>query len=300
MRRITDYLFEFQRYLEFRNYSKETMKAYRNQITRFTKDIGDLKVNQVRKLHLINWIIKLRQTAQNGYIINCCWAMRSFLKFLKKEKGLKVWCFEDLKIPKHKETNCIKYLTNIEVKKLLDFFACLPAGRQAEVESGKNIYPLRMKAYLTLLLNTGLRPSEALKLNRSDIRDEVEIIGKGRKERKVYLNDETQKILNKYLGYRIDDHPALFVTHCKTKRLAFSTIGELFRNGIKEMHIEKKITLHMMRRTYATNLLRHGCSLPYIQVLLGHSKIETTQRYYTAVIQEDTKKAQEKYLNYED
>ena len=148
-----------------------------------------------------------------------------------------------------------------------------------------NAKTLRDKALMTFLYSTGCRISEALKLNRSDIIDGKMIaFGKGRKERYVCLNDVAQYYLNMYLDSRTDNEDALFVTLKNAKgkghpvRLSKNGAGDMFRKLGKECGI-KKVHPHRFRRTLCCSLLEKGMPIQEVQVVLGHSNINTTTLY---------------------
>lgn len=287
--KISEHLKQYASWQQFNDYSEETIKSYQKQIKRFIRDQKDFEVKNIKKEHLINWMLILKERkVGNGYILNCLWAMRGFLKFLKTEMELKVYNFENFRIPKRKIPEYIEYLENKEIKQLL---GAIPVNE---------VHGLRMRAYVEFLVNTGLRPSEALNFNRENLQgNEIEIIGKGKKKRKIYLNDRVMKWLNKYLKSRNDNSPALFVSHCRAKRWSLRTAEELFQKYIKKSEIKKRVVLHTLRHTYATNLLSNGCPPDYIQKLLGHSKIDTTRIYYLSIRQKEIKKSHFKYLDFE-
>lgn len=152
-----------------------------------------------------------------------------------------------------------------------------------------------------LLLSTGMRLSELVGLNQGDVdfsEREIIVFGKGAKQRIVYFDDRTNLFLQKYLETRDDDNPALFVQQKrrgdKYLRLNKSGLGTVVRMwgracGIEEVHP------HRFRRTMATRALRAGMPIEQIQVILGHSSIETT-RIYAKVNQDDVKYAHRKYV----
>lgn len=285
---ITDYVEDYKRWCKTQDLSEATIDSYEKYINRFVREIGDLKVSNVCREDFIEWTVILRENAGNGYVTNCLWGMKSFLDFLKDQKDLNVWSFENFKIPRRQKKNTIEHLTNEEVDKLLE-------GINLDC-----IYGLRLRTLLEVMLNTGLRPSEALNLDKGVVnKEEVEIVGKGDKERKIYINDRARKWIRKYLERREDNHEALFVTHCKARRVALRTVEEQFKDHFDTLDMDKHVTLHTMRHTYGTNLFRNGCNMEYVQRLLGHSKPEATRKYYVAVLQDDAKDAQAKYLDYE-
>jgi integrase/recombinase XerD len=286
---IGNHLQDYQKWLSYRGIADSTIEYYVKAINRFIQDQGDLKPRQLKKHHLVNWILRLKVNAQNGFITNYLWAMRSFLKFLHNEKKINVWHFEDLKIPKRERKEYIEHLENKEVKQMLKSIKT------------NNVYGLRLRAYLETLLNTGMRPSEAINLNTDIVeKKSIKIIGKGGKEREIYFNQRSRYWLSRYMEERNDNCQALFVVnHYGTKRIKLRTIEFSFKKFFKELNINKDVKLHTMRHTYATNLLRNGCPPDYIRRLLGHSKIDTTRIYYLSITQKDVMKSHYKYLNYE-
>ena len=139
---------------------------------------------------------------------------------------------------------------------------------------------VRDKAIICFLLSTGCRINEMVQLNRDDIDMsslECKVFGKGRKERRVYIDDVTGMLLTEYLKTRHDDSPALFVgkgsdrltpggVRCMLTKLSDTT-------GVANVHP------HRFRRTLATNLIRRGMPIQEVAAILGHEKIDTTMRY---------------------
>lgn len=160
---------------------------------------------------------------------------------------------------------------------------------------------IRDRAIFELLLSTGMRLSELVGLNRGDVdfsEREIIVFGKGAKQRIVYFDDRTNLFLQKYLETRDDDNPALFI-HQKRRgdkylRLDKSGLGTRVRMWGRDCGIED-VHPHRFRRTMATRALRAGMPIEQIQVILGHSSIETT-RIYAKVNQDDVKYAHRKYV----
>ncbi len=156
----------------------------------------------------------------------------------------------------------------------------------------------RDTALIEFLYSTGVRVSEAARLNRSDVnfltRDLV-VYGKGAKERMTYINPASAFWLQKYLAERNDDNPALFVSlYAPHERLSKKGIEDLLhrigqRAGVSNVHP------HRFRRTCATNALNRGMPLEQVGQLLGHEKLDTTKIYCT-VEQENVKMSHAKYL----
>ena len=175
-----------------------------------------------------------------------------------------------------------------------------------EVLSDENIETLRDScnelrdlAMIDLLLSTGVRVGELVKMNRADIdfqERQCKVFGKGNKEREVYFNARTKIHLQRYLESRTDDNPALFVTLSKPHtRLTISGVEVRLRKMGKDVHIDK-VHPHKFRRTLATMAIDRGMPIEQVQKLLGHVRIDTTL-HYAMVNQQNVKIAHRKYIN---
>lgn len=175
-----------------------------------------------------------------------------------------------------------------------------------EVLSDENIETLRDScneprdlAMIDLLLSTGVRVGELVKMNRDDIdfqERQCKVFGKGNKEREVYFNARTKIHLQRYLESRTDDNPALFVTLSKPHtRLTISGVEVRLRKMGKVVHIDK-VHPHKFRRTLATMAIDRGMPIEQVQKLLGHVRIDTTL-HYAMVNQQNVKIAHRKYIN---
>lgn len=138
----------------------------------------------------------------------------------------------------------------------------------------------RDKAIISFLLSTGCRISEVCALNRTDIdfeNKECKVLGKGNKERIVFLDDVTAMLLKRYVENRNDEHEALFIGKGSARltpggvRYMLHRVAD--RAGVENTHP------HRFRRTLATNLIDHGMPIQEVATLLGHDKIDTTMTY---------------------
>lgn len=154
-------------------------------------------------------------------------------------------------------------------------------------------------AIIEFLYSSGVRVSEMIGLNRENIRfleRETVVLGKGAKERIVYLNASACLHLKAYLGTREDNNPALFASIKKPYgRLTVAAVEAILRGLGRKVGV-KKVHPHRYRRTAATNALNRGMPLQEVSMMLGHAKVETTMIYCT-VEQESVKHNHKKYLS---
>lgn len=175
-------------------------------------------------------------------------------------------------------------------KKVKDLFS------EVDVELMKNsCKKVKSKAIITFLLSTGCRVEEMVNLNKSDINLETlecKVIGKGNKERIVYLDNVTAMFMRQYLNERNDDNKALFVNLYKD-RMRTNGVRKVLKiveknSGVQNVHP------HKFRRTFATNLIRRGMPIEEVAAILGHEKLDTTMEYII-LDNSDIKHAYNKY-----
>lgn len=212
----------------------------------------------------------MKKKTQNYYLI----ALRMLLKFLMK-RGISAARPEMIELAKVGERD-IDFLTFEELTRILD-------APDLSEEKG-----LRDRALLELLYSTGLRVSELCSLNRDlDLsRSEFSIRGKGEKIRVVFVSDEARSAIQNYLKARKDMAEPLFrdVSHRTLNktvegRLTPRSIERLVAFYAVKAGISKRVTPHVFRHSFATNLLENGADLRSVQAMLGHAHIGTTQIY---------------------
>lgn len=138
----------------------------------------------------------------------------------------------------------------------------------------------RDKAIISILLSTGCRISEVCGMNRDNINlvtHEILVLGKGNKERTVFIDDVTVMLIKRYLDGRKDDHEALFIGKGIT-RLTPSGIRKMLHNVADRADVDNAHP-HRFRRTLATNLIDHGMPIQEVAAILGHEKLDTTMKY---------------------
>ncbi len=294
---------QFLEYIEIeRGRAFNTVQNYDRYLSRFlefTKNDNPANINDnmVREFRL--WLNRqstgnnratgetLSKKTQNYYLI----ALRAFLKYLARQE-IKSMPSERIELAKISERQ-LDLITNEELNRLLNS------------PKGTDLKDLRDKAILELLFSTGLRVSELCALN-SDIdlsSDELSIRGKGGKIRVVFLSDEAKSSVGAYLKARKDMSDALFVQvgneMSKKKEsgpLARRSIERIVKQHAIKAGISKKVTPHVMRHMFATDLLSNGADLRSVQAILGHANISTTQ-IYTHVTDKHLRDIHKKFHN---
>jgi integrase/recombinase XerD len=251
---------------------------------------GDLELSGVKPVHVLSF----RQTmaAANLSIArqySLLMTFKLFLKFCRTVLEVNGLDPASVKLPRRKNPN-VQYLTNREIQAL-----------RREIDTYR-ILGLRLRALFETLLATGMRISEALSLNRDSITPqsrEAVIIGKGAKPRVIFFNEEAIAWINKYLSMRTDNNRALFVTSGDNpRRVSRGDIPRFLKAIGKLAGIEKKVTPHLLRHTFCTNLRNNGADISLIKELAGHQDIQTTARYYLGADKQILRNAVSRYLNY--
>lgn len=217
-------------------------------------------------------------------------ALRSFLRYLITQKEYSTLSPDQIELSKSRERS-INFLEEEELEKLL------------QAPKSDNLLGLRDRAILQVLFSTGLRVSELISLDRKQINfdtGEIGVIGKGGKTRVVFLSKEAKNALWQYFNNRKDETEALFIRYRGkddaegSKRLTARSIERLVQKYAKRAGIVINVHPHMLRHSFATDLLQHGADLRSVQELLGHSSVSTTQ-IYTHVTNPRLKEVHERY-----
>ncbi len=195
--------------------------------------------------------------------------IRSFYKYLTvKAKLLPENPVQELDYPRMKKS-LPKYLTLEQCIQLL--------------ESVKGVNQERDLCIITLFLNCGLRISELIGLNLQDIQGEqIRVLGKGNKERILYLNDACLAALDDWIAVRTKngnvDTDALLLSYRK-KRISKAAVEKLFKKHLMAAGLDSNLSPHKLRHTAATLMLQNGVDVRTLQEVLGHDNLNTTQIY---------------------
>ena len=288
---------EFLEHVEIeKGNSLKTVNNYDHYISRFfefakisePKEINDDKIREFRLYLNRQPGVKtrgqqastLKKNTQNYHLI----ALRSFLKYLMK-RGITSLPPDRIELAKIKERS-LDLISTDELNRLLDAPLTEVSHRQGLWELKK----LRDKALLELFFSTGLRLSELCSINRDlDIsKDEFSIRGKGEKVRVVFLSDSAKNAIREYLKTRKDMNEPLFIQYSKNlpkqgfgkgNRLTPRSIERIVKHYAIVAGISKKVTPHIIRHSFATDLLSNGADIRSVQMMLGHANIATTQIY---------------------
>ena len=271
MMELKDYL----TYLKIeRNYSDKTISSYKKDIDEFLyylkinhKDLFSIKYSD------INPYLKILDNKKNtnSTISRKISSLRGFYKYLLREKKIDSNPFLLVSLPK-------------KDKKLPRFFYYNELELLFDVPDLKTPLGQRDRLILEMLYATGVRVSELVNIRIDDIsKREIRILGKGNKERIVRYGSFAEDILDLYLkdGYKklnINNSLKLFLNNRGTP-LTTRGVKYILDSIINKTSIDKKISPHMLRHTFATHLLNEGCDIMSVSELLGHASLSATAIY---------------------
>lgn len=272
---IQNCLNDYLTYLEIeKGRSLKTQTNYKRYIQEFInfskiKNPEDISEEKIRQFRLYLSRQNLKKITQSYYLI----ALRNFLKYLIR-RNFKILSPEKIELPKINRKQ-IEILEYDDLERLLS------------APQGNDLRTLRDKAILETLFSTGLRVSELCALNRyiNLDRGEITVRGKGDKLRVVFLSSKAKKAIQHYLSKRTDTEEALFISLTKSKnpkvlgRITPRAVQRLIDYWARKAGIGRKVWPHMIRHSFATDLLINGADIRAVQELLGHQNISTTQVY---------------------
>ena len=252
----TNYLLDLDNYEEFlKKYRLNFKKINYDNITKYNKYLKDE--------------LKLSASSISRHLSS----LRSFYNYLLSEGVVDNNPFKLVSSPK-KDIKLPNYMKYKEFEEMIN--TC-----------DESLLGIRNRCLLEILFSTGARIGELINIKLKDINinnKEIKVLGKGNKERIVYVNDHTVNALNKYLN---ESRPILlknkrsdnlFINHIGGN-LTTRGVRDILDNIIKKSSLNIKVTPHMFRHTFATMLLNEGCDLKSVQELLGHVNMSTTQIY---------------------
>lgn len=267
---------DFLKYLQAQKGLQEnSIISYKKDLQKFNEYLKkeNLDINSLKRFEFRGFLAELNHEKLNNKSINrILSAIKGFIKY-KIRFGYKdtasILEIESLKTSKYLP----KFLYDDEMEQLISF----------ECKSKEDY---RDRAIFELLFSTGIRISELVNLNMNQFKiidKKIKILGKGNKERIVLYGEKCKKYLEEYFHIRNqflqnDDCEALFLNK-DGNRLSDRGIRYILYKRIEEIALNKNISPHSLRHTFATSLLKNGADIRTVQILLGHSSLATTQIY---------------------
>jgi len=251
----------FEKQLTIENYANQTIKSYLSAIKLFLEYISKLEIDQITEKEIQNYLYYCKD--KKKYSFSAMKQVIASIRYLY-QKVLHKPVPESLFIKLKKPNTLPSVLSAKEVSKII-FIT-------------KN---LKHKTILLLIYSGGLRLGELLNLKIGDIDSEAMKIhvrqGKGKKDRYIMLSENVLKLLREY--YKVYKPEEFIIEGQKGGKYSAQSVQSIFKAAIKKAGIKKKATVHTLRHSFATHLLDDGTDIRYIQELLGHKRLETTQIY---------------------
>jgi integrase/recombinase XerD len=261
--------------------SPHTRKAYATDLSQFATFINHRSPTRITKAHLEPYIEHLHHSYQPKTTRRKIASIKAFFRHLTREDHIKQNPFTKLITTFRQPTTLPRTLALAEVTSLLE---CV---HTKTTQPSPNPWLTRRNlAIIELLFATGIRVSELCNLQKEDLNQETNsllIRGKGARERILHIpHKEVQSSLKQYLqevdGRPSSNHPYFF-TSLRGNRLSEQSVRHLLKTLQAKLNLPQNPTPHMLRHTFATQLLEAEVDIRYIQHLLGHSSITTTQIY---------------------
>jgi integrase/recombinase XerD len=282
---INDFLFHCR--VE-KNLSIHTLKAYQLDLNQFIQYVSAngkvVDIRQIDKHKLREYLQRLQETGKVKTVKRKIATLKALFNYLEFEDKIAVNPFRKMRI-KIKEPLILPGVLTLNEIKIL-FQTVYQAKKQCEDQSTYTYKSIvRNIVVLELLFATGIRVSELCHLKKESVNLEqryIQVNGKGSRERIIQIcSTEIIIILKEYINlfHSCSHHIPYFFINRLGRRLSAQSVRFMIKKYAQLSNIQKQITPHMFRHTFATLLLEEGVDLRYIQQLLGHSTITTTQIY---------------------
>ena len=258
----TQQLEAFKSYMNYRRYSKNTIKTYSDALQIFFKFNATENLEQLTIEHLIKF--NNEHILKNNYSASYQNQVINAIKLFYRNRFNRTMEVDFIQRPR-REKRLPNVLSKLEVKSIL--------------ESPIN---LKHRAMLSLIYACGLRRSELLNLTLKDVLSDRHLLfirqSKGKKDRMLPISDKLISMLREYYkAYKPKEW--LFEGQNPGEQYSERSIQLVLNQALNKARINKPVTLHWLRHSYATHLLENGTDLRYIQELLGHSSSKTTEIY---------------------
>lgn len=271
---------DFISYISKKNYSVNTYTSYINDLYYFyifiKKDLTKVTFEDIKD-YLEHLNLKKEKTSSIRRKIS---SLKSFYKFLYKNKYINKKDYPLTKIAYPKmEKKLPKFIYYNDLLEIIN-------------ESSKDKDGVRDRLIIEMLYATGVRVSELINIKINDIdfnNRRIIVLGKGNKERIVYYGEYAEEVLKEYMKtHERKNHNYLFV-NSKGGKLTDRGVRYIIDNIMSKLSVKTHVTPHVLRHTFATDMLNNGCDIKVVQELLGHSSLKATE-IYTHVTNEHLKK----------
>lgn len=275
----------YAKYMTVKGQSKRTIEHNDYVKRRMVEVLGDIKLSRLTLDDVYKWkhcmIIgelpngRKVKRAQNSLRCDIL-RLRTMIKYMNLI-GEKCLDYELIPVPKREDVErCFLY--EDEVAKMIE---CA--------------FSLRNKFIISLLYSSGIRLSEFIALDRNSIQNRCfNVVGKGGKLRLCFIDERTEDLMDKYLATRHDNCPALVVSNLYKQRMTASNVQLLVRNSAQRAGIDKIVTPHVFRHSFATNFIANNGGIKPLSELLGHKSLDTTA-IYTHIINNELAKQYQQF-----
>ena len=274
------YIEDFINYISKKNYSANTVISYKNDLYYFymfiNKNLLEITEDDIRSY--LTSLNKLDEASSS--IRRKISSFKSFYKFLYKNDYMK------------KENYPLTRIAYPKTEKKLPRFIYYNELLEIINEASKDKDSVRDRLIIEMLYATGVRITELINIKISDIdfnNRRIVVLGKGNKERIVYYGEYAEEVLKKYINtHSRIGHNYLFM-NSKGEKITDRGVRYIIDNIMKRLSIKTHVSPHVLRHTFATDMLNNGCDIKIVQELLGHTSLRATE-IYTHVTNESIKK----------
>lgn len=261
---------EFINYIISKNYSKNTLTSYINDLYYFylfiKKDLDSVNENDIRDyLEYLN-LKKEKATSVRRKISS----FKTFYKFLYLNDYIDKKDYPLVKIAYPKiDKRLPKFIYYNDLLEILD-------------ESSRDKDGIRDRLIIEMLYATGTRVSELVNIKVSDIdfnNRKIRVCGKGNKDRIVYYGEYAEDALKEYISTHKKNKDNYLFMNSRGEKITDRGIRYIIDNIMNKLSVKTHVTPHVLRHTFATDMLNNGCDIKVVQELLGHASLKTTEIY---------------------
>jgi len=277
----------FLDYLQYeRNYSKETLRAYKEDLREFVDFVKEKKegtfVPEAVDADIVrDWVVSLMDKGEKTTSVNRkLSSLKSFYKYLRKDGVV--------------ETNPLRFITGLKVKKSLPYF--VQEKDMATIldsdDFDDKFEGVRDRLILEMLYETGMRRAELVALKDADIdfdTMQLRVTGKRNKQRIIPYGDRLKKMMKAYISLRdseVECHDLWFFVQQNGEQITDSLVYKVVHQELKKIPTLSKCSPHVLRHSFATSMLNNGAELNSVKELLGHSSLASTAIYTHTTFEE--------------